>query len=176
MAVIVEGISVIVRCESIEARYPGGWEGYVKDAANKTFCNDELLARVGFMAPYDVDRFVSRLERLGFEFVRDGRAIDVCVVDQIIGPTAPCDWLEYLHMDIHGGGETVCVAVCRAVGDQRNDVFTPESWDIQDSLSRNYKWIPSEEMRERLELIRHENGVDVFRDRTTGKEVYMGRT
>lgn len=176
MAVLIEAISVIVRGETIEARYPGGWQAYVKDAPNMTLCNDEHLARVGFMAPYDVDRFVSRLKRLGFEFVRDGMAIDVCVVDQLQGPTVRCEWLEYLHMDISGDGETVCVAVCRVTGDQRNGVFTPESWNIRNCLSRNYQFVPTEKMKERLELIRHENGQDVFRERATGKEFYMGRT
>ena len=176
MAVLAEAISVIVCCQTIETRYPGGWDSYVKDAPNKTLCNDEHLARVGFMAPYDVGRFVSRLERSGFEFVRDGKAIDVCVVDQVQGPTARCDWLEYLHMDICGDGETICVAVCRAAGDQGNDVFTSESWNIRDCISRNYQFIPTENVKERLELIRHENGQDVFRERASGKEFYMGRT
>ena len=176
MAVLAEAISVIMRCETIEARYPGGREGYVKDAPNKTLCTDERLARVGFMAPPDVANFISRLERLGFEFVRHGNAIDMCVVDQLQGPTARCDWLEYFHMDSYSGGGSVCVAVCRETGDQRSELFTPRSWDIRSSLTRNYQWITNEKTRERLELIRHENGVNVFRDRSTGKEVYLGHT
>ena len=175
MAVLAEFISVIVQCETIEARYPGGWGGYTKDVPNKTICNDEYLARVGFMAPYDVDKYISRLQNLGFEFVRDGKAIDVCVVDQFQGPTARCDWLEYLHMDISQGGETLCVAVCRKAGDQRNDVYTPRSWSFQDRLSQKCKFIPNGK-DDRLELIGHKNGVDVFRDRTTGEVFYMGRT
>lgn len=174
MAVIVEGISVIVRCESIEASYPGGWEGYVKDAPNQTFCTDELLARVGFMARFDVGTFISRLAGLGFEFVRDDKAIDVCVVDQHQGPTSWCDWLEYGHMDILG--TTDRVAACWAVGDTRLEFAVPDGWNFQNSLTRDHNFIPNENVRERLELIRHENGVDVFRDRSSGKEVYMGRT
>jgi len=176
MAVLAEAISVILRFQTIEARYPGGWEGYVKGAPNKTLCTDQRLARVGFMAPADVANFISRLERLGFEFVCDGNAIDVCVVDQLQGPTARCAWLEYLHMDIYGDGETIYTAVCREVGDHRNDVSTPGSWDIRASLTRNHQWISNQEMRDRLELMRHENGVNVFRDRSTGKEVYLSGT
>lgn len=176
MAVLAEAISVIMRCETIETRYPGGWEGYVKDAPNKNLCTDGRLARVGFMSPYDATSFVSRLEQLGFEFVRDGKAVDVCVVDQLQGPASRCEWLECLHMDISGDGETICVAVCREAGDQSNDVYPPETWKIHDSLSRNCKFIPNENVKDRLELIRHENGLDVFRDRTTGKIFYMGRT
>ena len=176
MAVLAEAISVIMRCETIETRYPRGGDGYVKDAPNKTLCTDGRLARVGFMAPHDVKSFVSRLEKLGFEFVRDGKAIDMCVVDQLHGPTARCEWLEYLHMDISDSSETICVAVCREVGDQGNDVYPPETWNIHDSLSRNCRFIPNENVKDRLELIRHENGLDVFRDRTTDKVFYMGRT
>jgi hypothetical protein len=65
MAVLVEGISVIVRRDAVQSLYPGGWEGFVADAPNKTLCADPNLARVGFMAPDDVKAFVAQLERVG---------------------------------------------------------------------------------------------------------------
>jgi hypothetical protein len=174
MAVLVEGISVIVRRDTVDAQYPGGWEAYVKDVPNKTLCSDERLARVGFMTSYGVDRFVARLERLGFEFIRDARAVDVCIVDQHQGPTARCDWLEYFYLEMFGS--TNRVAVCRAVKDSRDEFAVPDGWNFEHSLTRNHNVVRNEEMAERLELIQHENGVSAYRDRTTGPEVYMERT
>jgi DNA-binding transcriptional regulator YiaG len=45
MGVLVECISVIVRCSSLEEKYPGGVAAYEADAPNRTFCTDEHLAR-----------------------------------------------------------------------------------------------------------------------------------
>jgi len=174
MSVLVEGISVIVRRETIDAHYPGGWDAYVKDVPNETLCSDERLARVGFMTSYDVDRFVSRLERLGFEFIRDARAVDVCIVDQHQGPTARCDWLEYFYLEMFGSMNRV--AVCRAVKDSRDEFAVPDGWDFEHSLTRNHNVVRNEEMAVRLELIQHENGVSAYRDRTRGREVYIERT
>jgi len=60
--------------------------------------------------------------------------------------------------------------------DSRVEFAVPDGWDFEHSLTRNHNVVRNEEMAERLELIQHENGVSAYRDRTTGREVYMGRT
>lgn len=95
MAVLAEAISVIVRRDSIERRLPGGWSAFVRSVPNATLCDDGIIARVGFMDPRDVGRYIDWLERKGLVFVRDGKTIDLAVVDQFTGPTAPCEWLEF---------------------------------------------------------------------------------
>jgi hypothetical protein len=72
MAVLVEAISVIVRRARLEAIYPGGWEGFVRDCPNRTLCADANLVRVGFMTPAGVQEWVERLTAAGLEFIRDG--------------------------------------------------------------------------------------------------------
>ena len=54
MPVLLEAISVIVRRETLERKYPGGVDGYARDCPNRTFCADEYLTRVGFTGPPDV--------------------------------------------------------------------------------------------------------------------------
>jgi hypothetical protein len=51
MAVLVEAISVVVRHDAIDKRFLGGWQGFLDQVPNNTFCGDGFFARVGFMNP-----------------------------------------------------------------------------------------------------------------------------
>ena len=94
MAVLVEAISVIVRKDAIERAYPSGWRDFVEYVPNETFCADDDLARVGFMNPRDVKRFIERICTHGLIHMSGGKFVDIAVVDQQRGPTQPCDWLQ----------------------------------------------------------------------------------
>jgi hypothetical protein len=133
MAVLVEALSVIVRRELITRRYPGGWPGFVADAANQTLCADCELARIGFMHPDDVGACVRRLEGVGFVFLDDnGSTPDTVVVDQREGPTTPCSWIEFFRQEVPGGS----VAAARLVGSADRTLTCPDDWEFEDSLSR----------------------------------------
>ena len=93
MSVLAEAISVVVQLSTLNTKYPGGADQYQRDCLNNSYCADQYLARVGFMTPADVKQFVAHLENSGMVFVRDGRVVDIAVVDQFQGLTAPCDWL-----------------------------------------------------------------------------------
>src|SRR4051812_14093014 len=130
MAVLVEGISVIVLRARVESRYPGGWAGFVSDCPNATLCADSNLARVGFMTSADVQVWIDRLVDGGLEFLRDGVAVDIGVVDQLAGVTVNCSWLEVGTVDVPDGA----VRACRLVGDTVNTLFTPDGWTYAGSL------------------------------------------
>lgn len=100
MAVLVEGLSVIVRRDAITARYPGGWPAFLDTAPNDTLCFDDDLACVGFMTPVDVGEYVGQLQSGGLTFLRDRAAVDMAVVDQMEGPTAQIHWLEFTHVTL----------------------------------------------------------------------------
>src|SRR5262245_36984742 len=112
MAVLVEGISVIVRRDSVEARYSGGWDQFVADVPNRTFCADSEVARIGFMAPDDVAAFIDFLEKRGLVFLEDGEALDFCVCDQQSGPTCECPWVEFGQIEF----DNYRVAAARLAG------------------------------------------------------------
>ncbi len=184
MAVLVEAISVIVRRDAINARFSGGWHQFLSIVPNSTLCFDEDLARVGFMSPPDIEAFVRHLEKGGLTFVRDGQAVDIAVVDQMRGPTMPAEWLEFARLSF--GVTENKVAACwlfegprLAVGIHMSakemTLATPDGWTYEDSLSANFKFVENEEMQEKLKFLRHEDGTDVYVDRSTGKEVYIGR-
>lgn len=152
--------------------YPGGWAGFVADCPNATLCADAQLARVGFMTPTDVQLFVDRLVAIGLEFVRDGVAADIAVVDQVGGTTVSCPWLEVGTVDLAGRP----VRACRLVGDTDHTLITPDGWTYAGSLSAADNFVPNDQVADTVEFLRHENGLDVFLNRLTGKVVYLGRT
>ena len=124
------------------------------------------------MTPVDVESFCDRLKNSGLVFIKDNKAIDFAVVDHIRGPTNDCDWLEFGHLEIDGNR----VAACRTVGSTDREILTPDGWHYEESLSRSYGFVPTGSEEKSLVFLRRDKDMDVFLNRLTGKEVYMGRT
>lgn len=173
MAILVEGISVVIKAEAITDKYPGGWEQFKRDVPNQTLCADGELARVGFMAPDDVERYVARLEEKGLAFQAGGSAVDLAVVDQQKGFTLSCDWAEYGHVHIDEK-QTQRVAACRRTGSQQRIVSYPDGWEFEHSLSKDFQYVQAGDVDQELDFIRKEDGVSVYRHVPTGKTVYSG--
>jgi tetratricopeptide (TPR) repeat protein len=164
MAVLIEGFSVVVRNADLAAKYPGGVAGYRRDCPNNSFCADEHLSRVGFMAQADAEVFVARLAEKGLTPSRKDAAEDVALVSQADGLLRPCVWLEL--------GQWGQAAVAWLAGTQRGDLHAPAGW----SPDRQLQPMSAEEIKRRLDFVRSEGNVDVYRDKTTGQELYVGRT
>jgi hypothetical protein len=136
---------------------------YAADCPNPTFCADEDLTRVGFVSAYGVRRWVTDVQQRGLVFVEDQEAVDIAVVDQVEGPTSPCDRLEFGR---HDAGHVVAWLTGKGPG----TVATPEDWQPGASLSRNFLFIRNAAIRSRL---RHEGrggDIDILQDPTTGQE------
>ena len=184
MAVLVEAISVIVRRDSIESKYRGGWVGFVNDSPNSTLCADDEIARVGFMDPSDVRSFVFNLEREGLTFLSDGKAVDLAVADQQRGLSTECEWLEFGRLRFGEKGE---ISACWFFDGPRHgaglhmegrtmQLATPEGWRFEDSLSRSFGFEPTERSGGHMKFIRSEDGFDVYLDLASGDEVFVART
>lgn len=171
MAVLCEAISVIVRADRAIAAF-GSFEAFKQIAPNDTLVTDAELMRIGFMVPDDVKRFVDLLEQEGLQYVRDGKAIDVVVVDQMRGPAAPCEWLEFGKIGIAGGK----VSAAGFKGSTSTQLFTPEGWKFEGSLSQTFGFVPKDQEDRSLRFIRHEDGLDVYFNPLTGWEIFVGRT
>ena len=172
MAVLVEAISVIVRRRSVETHFAGGLAGFRRAVPNRSYCADGTLLRAGFMAPKDVAAFVSILEAGGLTFLRDDQAVDLTVVDQLRGSTVPAPWLEVGKYAI---GPTANVTAAWAANEARGPLATPDGWIFEESLSASHHFVSHEEFNERLLFLRREDRADVYLDRATGKEVFIGR-
>ncbi len=173
MAVLVEALSVVVRRDAIDQKFPGGWDAFANAVPNGTLCADAELARVGFMTPGDVEAFVKSLESAGLRFLANGCAVDIAVVDQLRGPTTRCDWLEFGHVEL--GQSRARVAACRRAGSSLMAIITPEGWIYECSLSQSFGYAQTEHVDRSLKFLRHERGMDVYLNTVTGKEVYVGR-
>lgn len=135
MAILIEGVCVVVRRPAIDLRFPGGWPGFVETAPEGALCADRDLARLSFMDPKDMADFIRSLEALGFAFMEDGEAVDLVVVDQTKGIAGLCDWAEFGLVAL-GGDPSKRVAACRSVGTEEKVLMTPDGWSYEGSLSQ----------------------------------------
>ena len=103
MAIVLDFIDLVVPIETIRQKYPGGWEGCLRDNADfigGAVWYDEHLFREGAMSPQDINYLCARWEEIGFEIKdsKDGKPVwkDICVVESMGGgPTLPCEWLIF---------------------------------------------------------------------------------
>jgi hypothetical protein len=174
MAVLLEGISVVIRCDRLLAAFGNDWNAFKRTVPNRTLCADDELARVGFMAPADVRLFVDALQRRGLTYLVDGVAQDLIVVDQLRGPVANCDWVEFGHINLDRDPKKR-VSACRLKGSTESVVITPEDWTFEQSLSSSFGFVSNEHADKSLTLVRQQDGLEVYHNRLTGKEVFVGR-
>ena len=173
MAVLIEGISVVIRADVLLAKFPGGWDAFMEIVPNQTLCADNEIIRVGFMTPQDVKAFTDKLNEFGIAFLPTSNSTDVVVVDQMRGPTTQCSWLEFGHINLDADSHRV--AVCRLAGSQNMEMNAPTNWKFEGSLSSSFGFVPTEHIQKGLKYLRHDNGLDVYLNPVTGKEVYVGR-
>jgi hypothetical protein len=183
VAVLVEGISVIVRRDAIESKYSGGWEAFVADVPNATLCADDEIARVGFMSPTEVEAFIEHLEQGGLMFLDHGKGIHLAVADQQRGLTTECDWLEFGKLAFGAEGRvSACwlfegprIAAGMHLPGTSMELATPVGWKFKGSLSQKFGFVPTGQETDRLKFVRSEGDLDVFLYLDTGKEVFVGR-
>lgn len=175
MAVLIEGISVVVRVDRITNNFRGGIEAFKTVIPNQNFCADEELVRIGFMAPDDARGFVSKLEDMGLHFLNERKAIDIVVVDQLCGPTTDCDWAEFGHI-ARNSQPSQKIAVIRMAGSNIKQVAIPSWWEFEGSLSQSHGFVQTENLSKKYRFLRKEQGVEVYLDLETGQEKYIGRT
>jgi hypothetical protein len=171
MAVLCEAISVVIKAERAIEVF-GSFEAFKDIVPNQTLCADNEIIRVGFMVPDDVQGFVGRLEHRGLEYIRNGMALDMVVIDQFKGPAALCDWIEFGQVEIRGNK----VAGARHKESQSKKLVSPEGWVFEGSMSHTARFVPTGAERHSLKFLRREDGLDVYFNSLTGTEVYVGRT
>ena len=61
-------------------------------------------------------------------------------------------------------------------GSVQKVIVWPEEWTFEESLSASYGFVPIEATDKSLTFLRSEDGLDVYRNAMTGKEVFVGRS
>jgi tetratricopeptide (TPR) repeat protein len=164
MAILIEAFTVIVRKATLQAKYPGGVEALQRACPNNTGCGDEHLFRAGFMVADDARTFVARLAEAGLTPEKDGVSEDVAIVSQFTGPFKACPWLKLGKFREH--------VIAWLDGADVGDLIAPANW----SQDRSIQYMSAADGKERLEFVRTDGSVDVYREKATGKELYVGRT
>ena len=151
MAVLIEGISVVIRRDAIQAKVDGGWQALRDIVQNSTLCTDGLLARVGFTSPDGAKQFIRSLENLGLTFLENTTATDISVVDMLKGPTMDTPWLEFARLSTGKFGHKV--AACWLFEGPRDkgygtylpgpsmELAVPEGWSYENSLTAHHTFL-----------------------------------
>jgi hypothetical protein len=105
MAVLIEAISVVIRCEAIVKKFMGGVEAFMASLPNKTLCSDGELACVNFMVPTDVQAYVEYLTKNRLTYKQSDESVDIVVVDQQLGMTTVCSWYFWGQSRLSDAGE-----------------------------------------------------------------------
>ena len=169
MSVLIEGISVVVRNETLEEKYPGGVDAYRLHVPNRTFCTDGVLTRVGFMVPIDVSFWVRILQKRGLLWVdSEKRFRDIAVVDQLAGPTSTCDWLVYERQ--FDGPNYAWLS-----GTEPGELAVPRDWCYEESLSKDFIYTPKEGADRWRAAEGHRDGCDLFIHPRTGQKTACAR-
>ena len=91
----------------------------------------------------------------------------MALINQVTGFVLPCDWLDLNRIDL-GGDAPTDVAWLR--GTALSQLVAPPHWKPGKVIQ-----LAMTELSER-EFLGTQQGVDVFRDTTTGRLLYVGRT
>ncbi len=161
MAIPLEATTLVIKLSPLEANFAGGVDGFETIVPNTTFCHDGDIGRVSFMSESDAELFAQELKHYGMQPEIDFAIVKVHVPfsEQAI------DWLAFAHYE---KAQIVWLA-----GTEPKSVVAPEGWDPTAEPMTHFS---PEEVRERLEFVKEEDGVEVYYDKQTGETVYSART
>ncbi len=169
---LVEGISVVIRCRPIAESYVGGQTQFTSDVPNRSLRADGELAAITFMTPSDAQKYVAFLEGRGLKHTDGKEAIDMVVADQYSGLRAHCGW-AVMGTTLWNNNEGQLVTVCQSVPTKLSRVVAPENWKYETSLTATGVYVPFSDIPKSLKLIRQEQGRDVFWDESSRRELYV---
>jgi tetratricopeptide (TPR) repeat protein len=160
MAVPIEGYSVVAQFARIE---PLLKDGSVK-IPNATALADQHIWKCSFMALDDARKFLNTLEHLGLNGSR-GPDSDVVLANEFDRSIEPyCEWLKTVVWEK--------ALIAWKDGTPLETVTAREGWDPKVGSGLTFHDLSASP----LEFLRLENNVEVFRNKKTGQEVYIGRT
>ena len=135
MSVIVEAVSVVVKRNSIQTKFPGGWSSFRSIVFSQySMCADSSLASVSFLAAKDAHSYTKFLEEVGFVYLQD-----FAIADQTQGLKDSCDWCYITNFEIDNNPATA-VTGCKLEGCSETKLYVPPSWEFKGSLSQRCRY------------------------------------
>ena len=173
MAVFCDFISIIIRKDSIDKYFPGGWTRFVLELPNYSMATDGEVVRVGFMNPADTLIYLDFLKGEGLQYRQSGtREInDIEDLDRFNGHLEKRSWLEFGDREFKGQEYFCCW--------KKNSSIDTLSFSSQNNKGEPVyhvmRHLPPEIFNRRLSFIRVENGLDIYLDTKykNGRELYL---
>jgi tetratricopeptide (TPR) repeat protein len=161
MAIPIEGYSVVAQKDRIQHLLSNG---SIVLSNFTALCDDDIW-RCSFMVKADAENFIHSLECFDLNVNQgpDSDAVLVNEFDQIIDPC--CEWL------VVDTWEKAVIAW--KAGTHSKTVVAPKKWDPKVGSGLLFH---DHSTMKNLEFLRLDTNVEVFLDKNTGKEVYIGRT
>jgi tetratricopeptide (TPR) repeat protein len=161
MAVPIEGYSVVAQFSRIQRLLD---DGSLK-IPNATVLSDTHIWKCSFMALDDARKFLQVLEKSGLNGSR-GPDSDVVIATEFDRSVEPyCEWLKMAVWEK--------AVIAWMEGTRPDTVIAREGWDPKVGSGLIFH---DQSTMHFIEFLRLENGVEVFLNKKTGKEVYVGRT
>lgn len=161
MAITIEGFSVVAQ----KARIQHLLEREAFAIPNSTALSDEHLWKCSFMAHVDAQKFLRTLEELGLN-VSQGPDSDAVLVNEFDSSVAPyCEWLTI--------GRWEKAVIGWRAGTRPESIVAREGWDPKVGSGLTFH---DRTTMKHLQFLRLDDKVEVFLDKRTGREVYLGRT
>ena len=176
MTILIEAISIVLRCDSIERLRPDGMDRFYSSIPNQTFYSDGSLARVGFMDEQDALGFISCLESLGLVYLQGEKSVDFAIVAQGQEELSRCEWLQRFEIDYQGTLLDVAAFVDAEgtvhLGEDPGDFVAPDGWSLDQAITYH-------ESRDDLTYLQSQRSdgsgiVDHYRS-GDGQIIYVGR-
>ncbi|HET8935015.1 MAG TPA: hypothetical protein VFN67_16315 [Polyangiales bacterium] len=134
MAVLIEGVCLLLRCDAVERLYPGGVKALASSCTAEAVCADEELMSLTFDDSDAAEDYLAELEQYGFRHLVHDLAIDAVLADPHLGPISPCGWADYGQVTIESDPNKR-VAVCSMPGAEVSDLCVPRGWRFKGSRS-----------------------------------------
>ena len=167
MSVLVEALSVVTRRSTLDDYYPGGTDSYLQLANSEASsarlaCVDEELTSVSFLRPADAQQWIDDLAAYNIFHIHEGQSFEIVCIDQRLGPTTPCDWIEWR---IHPDGFTHCWLA----GTEPGLMIAPEGWTPK--RSRRLTRREAGDDSHRMVPLAVEDGLEYWLDLSTGRQI-----
>jgi hypothetical protein len=105
MTISIEFVTTVIRIESINKKYPGGIDAFLKKYSVGRSYRDPFIVGVSYMGTGDVEEFIGEMVNLGFSHLVNNECDEIAILDQYEGLFDPCPWLETSIMPMFSDGK-----------------------------------------------------------------------
>ena len=102
----IEFICLLINRSSLDRKYPGGSDSFLEEWGpfnSRSSSYDDHMVKFGAMNSAVISDLIEKLESLGLVGLSEASGakawVDFCVVEELMGLRARCDWVSYNSRD-----------------------------------------------------------------------------